>query len=228
MLVAIHQLHYLPWLRYFEKIARADVFIVLDDAQFTKNDWQNRNRVKCAGGDQVLTVPVRHRLGQPLNEVLIAPDERWARKHWTTIAQAYAKSPWFHRYGPMLEPVYQAQWRTLDALNRHMLHLFLAMLDIGTRIVYSSTLGVGGAASQRLVGLVQAVGGSAYYCGAHAAEVYLDRAAFEAAGIPIAMQRWQAPVYPQLHGAFVPDLAVVDVLMQCGPRALQVIRGGAA
>jgi hypothetical protein len=228
MLVAIHQLHYLPWLRYFEKIARADVFIVLDDAQFTKNDWQNRNRVKTASGPQVLTVPVRHRHGQRLNEVGIAPHDAWARKHWATMAQAYAKAPWFAQYAPVIEPVYHAPWRLLDSLNRHMLHLFLAMLGITTPVVYSSTLGVAGAASARLVDLVQAVGGKAYYCGAYAAEEYLDRAQFDAAGIRIEMQQWHAPVYPQLHGAFTGDLSVADVILHGGPRALEIIQSGAA
>lgn len=228
MLAAIHQLHYLPWPRYFEKIDRADVFIVLDDAQFTKNDWQNRNRVKTAGGARVLTVPVRHRLGQRLGEVAIAPDSGWARKHWRTMAQAYARAPWFDHYAPLLEPVYRAPWRMLDSLNRHMLHLFLGMLGITTPVVYSSTLGVEGAASARLVDLVKAAGGDAYYCGAHAAEVYLDRARFDAAAIRVEVQPWRAPVYPQLHGGFVPDLAVADLLMHCGPRALEIIRSGAA
>ena len=228
MLVAIHQLHYLPWLRYFEKIARADVFVVLDDAQFAKNDWQNRNRVKTAQGTQVLTVPVRHRLGQPLNAVALAPHETaWPRKHWSCIAQAYRKAPFFARYAPVLAPVYQAKWCLLDSLNRHMLHLFMGLLGITTPLLYSTALGVGGSASERLVGLVKAAGGDAYYCGGHAAEVYLDRAVFDAAGLGIEMQRWRAPAYPQMHGEFAGDLAVVDVLMHCGPRALDVIRSGA-
>ena len=48
-LVGIHQPHYLPWLRYIEKIARSDVFILLDTVQYTKNGWQKQDDV-CRGG----------------------------------------------------------------------------------------------------------------------------------------------------------------------------------
>ena len=81
MLVAIHQLHYLPWLRYLEKIQRSDVFIVLDDIQFNKNGWQNRNKLKTASGPVTLTVPVRARAHQNLSEVRIHNEVDWRKKH---------------------------------------------------------------------------------------------------------------------------------------------------
>lgn len=225
MLVGIHQLHYLPWLRYFDKIARADVFIVLDDAQFTKNDWQNRNRIKCAPGAAILTVPVNHKQGQPLNEVRIVNDNPWARKHWQTIRQAYARAPYFSLYANTIEDICNGPWEFLNALNRTMLERFLSLLAIKTPLVYASTLDVGGAASERLAGLVHAVGGTAYYCGAHAAETYLDRSLFDGAGIEIVIQRWHAPIYPQLHGEFIPDLSILDLLMNCGPDSLNILLG---
>ncbi len=88
MLVAIHRLHYLPWLRYMEKIARCDVFVVLDNIKFNKNGWQNRNRIKTAQGEMLLTVPVAAKAGQRLDEVLIQNTEQWGKKHWRTIEQS--------------------------------------------------------------------------------------------------------------------------------------------
>lgn len=225
MLVAIHQLHYLPWLRYFEKIARADVFIALDDAQFTKNDWQNRNKVKTASGVTVLTVPVMHRLGQRLDETLINNETPWRRKHWDTIRQGYARAPFFEQYDAALSPIYAREWTRLNDLNRALLDVLLDALDIRSRVVYSSALGVGGKATERLISLVRAVGGHAYYCGAYAAEQYLDRSLFEKAGIELVVQQWRALEYPQLHGPFVPDLAIVDLLMNCGPGSCEVLLG---
>lgn len=228
MLVGIHQLHYLPWLRYFEKIARSDVFVVLDDAQFTKNDWQNRNRIKTASGATVLTVPVIHEHGQRLNEVRISNGSPWTRKHWQTIRQAYVHAPFFEYCASEIEDGYTVPWDSLNALNRFLLERFLRLLAIDTPIVYASSLGIGGAASARLAGLVRAVGGTAYYCGAHAAQTYLDGELFERAGIEIVMQEWRVPVYPQLHGDFVSDLSIVDLLMNCGPESLNILLGAAA
>ncbi|MBU2027138.1 MAG: WbqC family protein, partial [Proteobacteria bacterium] len=69
MIVAVHQPQYLPWLGYFDKIDRADVFVLLDTVQFKKNEWQNRNRIKAAAGPQWLTVPVTYKFPQRINEV---------------------------------------------------------------------------------------------------------------------------------------------------------------
>ncbi len=226
MLVGIHQLHYLPWLRYFEKIARADVFIVLDNIQYNKNGWQNRNRIKTAQGGTVLTVPVLDRFAQPLDAVAIDTRQRWQRKHWRTLQQAYARAPYFADLAPFLELVYARDWTHLNDLNRHMLAWYLEILGIETRVVYASELDVPGVATERLVNLIRAVGGTHYYSGAYALDAYLDAEALQDAGIALTLQEWKAPIYPQLHGGFVSDLSVVDVMMNCGPDALATILRG--
>jgi len=225
MRCGIHQLHYLPWLRYFEKIARSDVFIVLDDIQFTKNDWQNRNKIKGPGGAVVLTLPVMHSLGQRLNEVRINNAVPWRRKHAQSILQAYAHAPYFDAHRPFIESIYAREWDYMDALNREMLAYYLEALGITTRIIYASDLKVPGAATERLIALMQAVGADTYYSGAYALQVYLDANALEAAGIGLELQHWTAPVYPQLHGDFVKDLSILDLLFNCGPRSLAVLLG---
>lgn len=225
MLVGIHQLHYLPWLRYFEKIARSDVFIVLDDIQFTKNDWQNRNKIKTRAGATVLTLPVLQAWQQRLDEVRINNTVPWRRKHAQSILQSYASAPHFEAHRPFIEKVYADDWDYMNDINRAMLDYFLEALGIDTPIVYSSTLDVPGAATERLVGLIKAVGGDQYYSGAYALEVYLDAKALEDAGIGLVLQHWTAPVYPQLHGDFIKDLSIIDLLMNCGPESLSVLMG---
>ena len=44
--VAIHQPCYIPWLPFFEKIKKSDIFVFLDDVQYQKNGWQNRNKIR--------------------------------------------------------------------------------------------------------------------------------------------------------------------------------------
>ena len=56
--VAIHQPNYLPWLGYFAKIKKCDIFVFLDDVQFSKNSWQNRVHIKSPNGKQFLTQPL--------------------------------------------------------------------------------------------------------------------------------------------------------------------------
>ena len=225
LVVGIHQPHYLPWLRYFDKIARADVFVVLDNVQYNKNGYQNRNRIKTPRGDLMLTVPVFEQLGKPLEEVRIDNHRPWARKHWRSIEQHYRRAPHFDRYATALRAFYERPWTMLNDLNRAMLPFFLGALAITTPVVYASDLDVPGEATTRLVNLVRAVGGTAYLTGAFALEAYLDADELNAAGIELAIQSWNAPVYPQGEGAFVPDLSIVDLLMQCGPDARRVLLG---
>ena len=226
MLVAIHQLHYLPWMRYFEKIARADVFIVLDDIQYNKGGWQNRNKIKTSAGPLVLTVPVLSKDRQRLDEVRINNTVDWRRKHFRSIEQAYRSARYWTAYKPFLAGSYDRDWIALNDLNAHMLTYFLDALGIQKPVHFSSELNVPGAATERLINLIQAVDGDTYYTGAYALDAYLDTALLKSSGIRIELQHWKPPVHPQLHGEFAPDLSVLDVLLNCGPATLDVVRSG--
>lgn len=223
MRVGIHQLHYLPWLRYFDKIARSDVFIVLDNIQYNKNGWQNRNRIKSGADALLLTVPVLEHFGQNLGAVRINNAAPWRRKHGRSIAQAYAKAPFWAEHASFLEEVYEQEWDFLNDLNRRMLEYFVKALGIATRIVYASEIDAPGAATERLVNLLQAVGGDCYYCGAYARDAYLDEGLLERAGIGLELQDWHAPVYSQAGNGFIPDLSVLDLLLNCGPGSLRIL-----
>lgn len=224
MIVGIHQPHYLPWLRYFDKLARCDTFILLDDVDFTKNGWQNRNKIKSANGPLMLTVPVQQKAGQKINEVTIA-DKPWARRHWQSITQCYRSAPHFEEFAAPLEPLYQRSWTSLVDLNVAMLEPILKSLDISIPLVRSSQLSVEAASTDRIVDLVKAVGGTAYLTGAYALEVYLDGNAFEQAGLELKIHNWKCGEYPQRYprAGFVPDLAFLDLLFMQGRESLETL-----
>jgi len=228
MLAAIHQLHYLPWLRYMEKIARADVFVVLDDVQYTKNGFQNRNKIKHAGGWMYLTVPVRCRAGQRLDEVEIAPVNKWPARHWHALQSNYGRAPYFREHAEALARIYERPWTHLDALNWELLGYLCAALGIETRLVRSSELEARGEGTERLIRLCRAVGADCYYSGEYAAQAYLDAAAMEGAGIRVVLQEWHCPTYQQRFPevGFIPDLSVIDLLLNEGPRSLEIILSG--
>lgn len=223
MLVSIHQPHYLPWLRYFEKIARADVFILLDTVQFSKNGWQNRNKIKTPNGPVLLTVPVHAHLDQTLREVAIDNGQPWRAKHRRTLEQNYGKAPHYAEYEAFLDELYSQKWERLVELNAYLLGHLLRILGIKTRVVMASSLDVPGVATQRLINLIKAVGGTRYYSGAYALDTYLDANLLQKAGIGLELQEWHAPVYPQLYGEFESDLSIIDLLMNCGPDSLRIL-----
>src|SRR5205823_11747690 len=91
MLVTIHQPEHLPWLGFIDKARQADLLVLLDDVQFRKNYFQNRNRVRAAGGPVWVTVPVltKGNADQEIREVQINSEgsPRWREKYWGTIEQ---------------------------------------------------------------------------------------------------------------------------------------------
>jgi hypothetical protein len=222
--VAIHQPHYLPWLRYFDKIARSDVFVLLDDAQYNKNGWQNRNKIKGPQGWMYLTVPVREASGGRILDAAIA-DDVWRDKHWKSLVSCYGRAPHFAAFRDAMADVYARPWERLFDLNLAMLRRWLDLLGIRTEVARSSELNVTGAGTPRLVEILKRVGGTTYVTGDFAAANHMDDELFTAAGIAVELQGWRAPVYRQQFpkAGFIPDLAIVDLFCNEGPQATQIL-----
>ena len=117
MKVGIHQPQYLPWLPYFIKIAKCDIFIVLDNVDFQKNGLQNRNQIKTDKGYQWLTVPVEHRLGQKINEIKINNRLNWSKKHIKSISHHYSRSKYYEMYINDFKRIYKMNWDNLVDVN---------------------------------------------------------------------------------------------------------------
>lgn len=215
---------YLPWLGFFHQLHRADVFVYYDDVQYDKHGWRNRNRIKTQSGPLWLTVPVRHGF-RPILEVEIDARTPWARKHVASIRQAYARAPFLGRYFPALEELLLQPWERLVDLDIACAALMARWLGIDTRMERSSMLGVGGNRSNRLVNICRHFGATRYLSG-DAARDYLDVPLFEQHGIRVEWQHYAHPTYPQLHGAFVPYLSALDLLLNCGDEAPLIAFGG--
>ncbi|MCF8050005.1 MAG: WbqC family protein [Desulfobacterales bacterium] len=224
MIVSIHQPQYLPWLGYFDKIDKADVFCFLDNVQYKKNEWQNRNRIKTARGPQWLTVPVSHRFGQKINEILINNNEKWPKKHLQGLITNYAKASYFDDYIGLFEKILSQHWRRLSDLNIGLVEALMAALGLTeTDTVQASEMSLREEPTDRLIDVCRSVGADVYLSGKDGAN-YMDLARFEAAGIAVVFQDFHHPTYPQLFGEFESHLSIVDLLFNCGPEALSVIR----
>ena len=223
MIVAIHQPQYLPWIGYFDKMDRADAFVLLDTVQFKKNEWQNRNRIKTPEGRQWLTVPVQHRFPQRIDEVRIPAEDPWARKHWQALQTHYGAAPFFAPHAPFFADCYSRPWERLVDLACHLIEYLAAALGIRARLVRAGAGSFPEDPTGRLVAICRHLGASAYLAGRDGA-TYMDLAQFAAAGIAVRTQAFTCPVYPQRYGAFQPDLSVVDLLFNCGPESLARLR----
>ena len=174
----------------------------------------------------MLTVPVHAKSSSRIVDVAVDNTQHWQRRHLRAIDQNYSAAPHFNSIMDQLREYYAKPYPSLAELNTEMLQFWLVQLGITTPTVRASELNVDGEATDRLINLVRAVGGDSYYSGAYALDVYLDAGKLEQAGIGLMLQRWQAPKYNQLHDEFLPDLSIVDLLMNTGSDALRVIRQG--
>jgi hypothetical protein len=226
MIVSIHQPQYLPWLGYFDKIAGCDIFIFLDNVQFKKNEWQNRNKIKTDQKWQWLSVPVIHKFGQRINEVEINNTVRWGKKHLQALATNYSKTPFFKEHLDFFEKTYKREWKRLLDINLHLIHYLVKALGLSNKKFrmaseYQSREGP----TERLVDLCKLVGADIYLSGQDGAK-YLDLDEFKKEGIQVVFQSYKHPLYPQLFGDFEPYLSVVDLLFNCGPESLSILRKG--
>lgn len=222
--LVVLQPSYLPWLGFFDQMIRSDVFVYYDDVQFDKHGWRNRNRIKSPNGPHWLTVPVLHKgkFGQSNLEVEIDNRQDWARKHIATIRQFYAKSPYLKLYLPELEDVLLSRWNNLVELDLAVVDLMCIWLKIKRKIVRSSELGVTGTQSKRLLRFCQHFGATNYLSGDSAIN-YLDVDLFASSGIRIEWQKFSHPVYPQLHGEFVPYLSALDMILNMGEKGCEIL-----
>ena len=223
MIVAIHQPHYLPWLGYFAKMDQADVFVLLDNVQFNKQEWQNRNKIKTSQGWQWLTVPVLQRFPQSIAEVRINQQVRWQHKHWQALCSSYSRAPYFRCYAAGLAEMLAQPWERLVDLNVRLVTVLRDALGLHTPLLLASQLTDDPDPVGRLVAICRAVGATTYLAGPDGKK-YMDMTRFTAHGIGVVEQQFRHPVYPQQFGAFLPAMAVVDLLCNLGPASLTRLR----
>lgn len=212
--VAVHQPNYLPWLGYFQKIAASDVFVFLDDVEYTSNSWINRNKIKTPDGWTWLTVPV-HGSSELITDVEIA-DDRWRDTHQKSLQASYGGTDHYNAVVDIFDETYARSWESLCELNIHLVRSIADRLGLECRFVRSSSMDVDAAKTERIVRLCSALDADRYRSGT-GARSYLEPAAFEAAGIDLSFQSVEYPRYEQRFDEFVPNLSVVDPLFNLGP-----------
>lgn len=218
MIVTNHQPQYLPYLGFFHKITKADLFVVMDDVQFMDRGFQHRNSIKMQTGKQWLTVPLNYKRFEVISDVKIDVTQNWRRKQWAAIQTNYVKAPFFAELGPELRAILMDGGHVLLAqLNIDLMRWVLDKLRITTPIKLSSTLGITGEKSERHINICRAVGADTYLSGP-GGRLYMDMDEFARNDVNVLFQEYRAKEYPQLYPqlGFIPDLAIVDPLFNVG------------
>lgn len=224
MIIAIHQPQFMPWLGYFDKMDQVDAFVLLDNVQYKKNEFQNRNRIKTPQGPQWLTVPVSYQFPALINEVTVRTGDPWRRKHVQTLVANYAKAPYWTDYAESLQTLYADELASLAAINRASVAWLQRELGIETPLVVASEMDLSEEPTQRLLDICKALGASRYLAGVDGRK-YMELNRFKEAGIEVVFQDFEHPNYAQLHGEFTSHLSALDLLLNCGPESGKIVRG---
>ncbi len=229
MKIAICQPTYLPWMGYFDLIDQVEAFVLLDDVQFEKQSWQQRNRIKTPRGLQWLTVPVifRGRLGQFIKDVEVRDINFW-RNHCRAIELNYRRTRFFDAYFEKLALRLVCSNTTLLAgLNIRLMEWFMSVLGIKTPLILSSNLAQTGRRTERLVNICKLLGAEQYVSPLGSAAYLLEEQDMMTDhGIDLVFQNYQHPEYGQQFPPFIPYASALDLLFNEGEQSLEIIRSG--
>ena len=209
--ILITQSNYIPWKGYFDAINSVNDFVIYDDAQFTKGDWRNRNRIKTSHGTQWITIPVnmKNRLSKKINEIKIS-DENWSKKHWNIVKINYSSAPYFKYYQSFFEELY---------MNCN--EQYLSMINFR----WSSEFDLKGDRSEKLLNICLDLKASEYYSGP-AAKDYLNTSLFKTRNMKISWINYDGyREYDQLYPPFEHAVSIIDLIFNTGPEIKKYLKG---
>lgn len=223
--IAILQSNYVPWKGYFDIIKMADVFVIYDEVQYTKNDWRNRNQIKTPNGLSWLTIPVlQNTLNQKINETVVS-QFNWNKKHWNSITCNYSKAPFYKTLESEFQQLYYSiETQNLSEINQIFIKKIANFLKIETDIIDSKSLNLVGDKNERLIDAVKKLNGTHYISGP-SAKNYLDVNKFEAESIQVEWVDYNGyPEYSQLHGDFKHNVSILDLIFNEGSNSNKFLK----
>jgi len=217
MILSVHQPQYLPWLGYFDKIAKSDCFVFLDCVQYKKREFQNRNKIRTRDGWIWLTVPVisKSKGFQLINEVLINNSIGWQNKHLKSIICCYKNAKYFNEHIGFFENIYNKKFEKLIDINLAIIYYLLEQFSIKTKIFFESSLSISTKKTQRIIDICKKLNADTYLSGIGGKD-YLDEELFEKENIKLIYQDFKHPVYKQCYEPFIPYMSAIDFLFNCG------------
>jgi hypothetical protein len=215
----IHQPDFLPYLGFFDRLLRSDIFVFLDSAQYvdsTSRSWTHRDKIKTAKGAQWISLSVKSApRDTPIYKIELSERADWRTNHINLLRENYRRSPYFAEIFPEIEQLYANPCTKLSDFNRASIELLMRLFDIEIETVTATSLSPQGKSNELLVDILKKIGADRYLSGP-GARAYFRPEPFAAAGIEVLWQDFQHPVYSQLHGDFVPYLSSIDLLLNCG------------
>ena len=226
----ITQPTYFPWIGFFSFIEASKNIILLDDVQFVRRGWQQRNKILKNNTYQYLSVPVKKSglYKQLIKDVKIV-DNNFYNKHLTIIKHNYSKTPYFKKYfGKFLE--LDEKISTLDSLceiNIIIIKKICELFDLNINFIKSSDLNVKGKKSEKLINICKKLSFSNLLSNEGTIDyITNDIELFEKKKINVLFYRYDSIKYKQQSSKFVENLSIIDLLFNEGPNSINLLKKG--
>lgn len=231
MKIAMMQPSFMPWQGFFELIFKSDLFIVLDDFQFSVQSYHQRNRLFVNKGQvDWYTVPVKKSksFGGAISEAVTNDSVPWRKKMWKRIKQNYSKASFFHETAPLIETWLLESKGSLADFNMEFINMITRLLKIDTKIQYSSQFASDTKRSDKVLALLRWGEASQYLCAKGSFDYMKEDGVFPIEDIAVFFQEYVPKPYRQIGSPdmFVPYLSVLDAVLNIGPDKTRDLIGG--
>ncbi|MGF9976252.1 WbqC family protein [Viridibacillus arvi] len=219
MKCAIMQPTYLPWAGYFNLMKNVDCFILLDDVQFNKRSWQQRNRILVHGKEKMLTIPVhtKGKRNQKINDVVLDDEQKWLDSHLAILKSAYSKHPFGKEIIEIYSDAVKPEFTLLKEVNMAFIEVVKSYLNISTELIFSSDLPVEGKKSEYLINICDYLGVKNYLSPLGSYDYIQEEGLFNKTLINVEYQNYNPQEYSQKYSKiFTPSLSIIDVLANIG------------
>ena len=222
--ISIQQPEHMPWLGFLDKVRQVDEVILLDNVQFKKGYFDNRNRIKDASGSIWITIPVKTNkcLNININDVEIDNSQKWGLKCFKQLQCCYGKSKYWNEYSCFFKELYSKKWNKLVDLNITIIKYILDEFGLNKKIILASDMDVKGTSTELLLNICEKRNANVYLSGAFGKE-YLEISKFDEKNIKVDFQEFKHPIYEQQFGSFISNMSAVDLLFNYGKDSINII-----
>lgn len=226
--MVIHQPDFIPYLGFFDRLVKSDIYVVLDNVQYVRNSsraWTSRDKIKTSNREKWISISTQKApLGTEINKILISKDTEWRKNNLNLIHENYKDSSYYGEIMPYIIDLYAYDCERLMDFNMQSIKMLMKLFDISIDIVYASDLYPEGKNNALIINIMKKLGCKKYLSGVGARDYFVSEP-YEEAGIEVIWQDFKHPVYEQQFDGFIPYLSSIDLLFNCGIKDSRRILG---
>lgn len=227
-IVVVHQPDFLPYLGFFDRLIKADIYVVFDNVQYVRSSrgWTSRDKIKTKGGEKWISVSTQKAPRDTvINQVLLSKSNEWRADNLNLIRENYKSTPFYSEIMPYILKLYEFDCERMMDFNLESIKMLMNLFDIHVDLVMASDLKPEGKSNTLIIDIMKKLGCIKYLSGVGARDYYIPEL-YEEAGIEVIWQEFNHPIYPQQFGEFIPYLSSIDLLFNCGiEHSRKILRG---